>query len=122
MVKSYRHISLKTDKYGIQNIPSNSERVFHNIEYLITDNMLFDEALLKHAIRIVLHSITDKEDNREEVFWFDHRNNLYAKVIDKCQKQYGYYFEPETKYFAEAIVNAFNLGTCRYNELLSKIK
>ena len=109
-------------KYGMPNIPMIYYRVFHNIEYLITDKRLFDETLLKHAIQIALHSVVDKEDNHEEVLWFEHGNNLYAKVIDKCQKQYGYYFEPEAKYFAEAIVYAFNMGTCRYNELLAKVK
>ena len=109
-------------KFGIPNSPINRERIFHSIEYLICDKSLLDETFLQHAILTVLHSIVNKEDKREEVLWFEYGNNLYSRLIDKYQKQYGYYFVPEAEYFSKAIIAAFNKGTSRYNELLNKVK
>ena len=109
-------------KYNIDDYSGNAKRIFHEIEYAVTDRRLVSESFLEHVFQIILMSVVDKEDDREEVLWFDYNDILYAKTLDKYHKQYGYYFVPESKYFAKKIVESTEIKTKRSNQILDKLK
>lgn len=109
-------------KYNMGWYSGNSERIFHEIEYVVADKRLLTESFLEHALQIVLMSIVDKENESEEVLWFDFFGIPCAKVLDKYHKQYGYYFVPESIFFAEKIIERAEKETNRINYVINKIK
>ena len=101
---------------------SDSEWVFHKIEYVVADKRLFTNNFWKYAFNIVLLAIVNIENGKKEVVWFDCQGGCVLRVID-CGKLkiafeewgYPYFFINEAEYFASHLLGE-NCRKMNYSE------